>query len=175
MQKGEHSLDLDIEISLGPEDRAGANTPELPPSRLRVFRSQVRSNLKQVHDDAIALHQSDPQAAGHSFEQVVANDLNAAELQQSFGRPGSTVGNRTVEGRRMDFGNRHEATLEGWNKGFGTTKLKQIWLDLIDLGQVQLTVPKLSAAARSQLARLGAQAESALGREVLIIVRETLP
>jgi hypothetical protein len=37
-----------------------------------------------------------------------------------------------------------------------------------------LTVPRLSDAAADQLRRLGAQAEEALGHEVLIIVRETL-
>ena len=79
------------------------------------------------------------------------------------------------EGRRMDIGTEHEVTIEGFKGELGKGKLDQLWDDLVDKGNVTLSVPKLSDQAKDQLARLLAQAREKMGPNVIIVVRETLP
>ena len=156
----------------------GAKRPPLPrgddPSlrlaqnRFRTWDEPLHRGLdkpqaalfKQLEQGAIT-----PQQAGNRWQKLVAGDLKGADVQEMFRRPG----------RRMDIGTGHEVTIEGWKGPFGSSKLDQFWLDLRDLGKIQVTVPRLSKQASSQLSRLGAQAETEFGREVLILVRQTLP
>lgn len=60
-------------------------------------------------------------------------------------------------GRRWDFGNTKEITIEGRLGKFGDHKLDQLWFDLNHHGSVDLTVPALSGTAREQLARLAGE------------------
>jgi hypothetical protein len=142
----------------------GAGADRLPPERFRRVYQQVREDLRLAHDQAVTARGATRREAGAVYQNVIATDIRGGDVQEVFSRPH----------RRMDVGTGHEVTLEGQHGGFSAAKLDQFWLDLRDLGQILLTVPRLSAAAADQLARLGGQAEAALGREVLIIVRETL-
>jgi hypothetical protein len=76
--------------------------------------------------------------------------------------------------RRFDRGPFHVVTLSGMVAGFPQSKLDALWGSLVERGQILLTVPSLSASARDQLRRLGAQAEEQLGRSVTIFVWEML-
>ena len=106
-----------------------------------------------------------PQQAGREYQQLVAADLNAVDVQEFSKR----------EGRRIDIGTNHEVTIEGHHKAFGTHKLDQLWNDLEHEGIVLLTVPRLSPVAAAQLHKLGIQAEKQFGKRMLILIRETLP
>lgn len=114
----------------------------------------------------LELSKSNPQAAGNQYQNLVARDhIGGTEVQEKFGR----------EGRRMDMGTEQEFTIEGMYKGFSSYKLDQLWDDLMDKGNITLTVPSLSVMAKDQLQRLLAQAELETGRRMIIVVRETLP
>jgi hypothetical protein len=43
----------------------------------------------------------------------------------------------------MDLGTEGEITIEAWSSQLGNTKLDQLWDDLVDNGQVILTIPRL--------------------------------
>lgn len=148
--------------SLRPRLRSGRNVARLP---VRKFYHSLRRGLAERQQQILELARHDPRQAGHQYQQLIAEDLRAVDVQEMFRRPG----------RRMDIGNVKEVTIEGWRGPFSTNKLDQLWIDLRDLGRVDLTVPKLSRAAEDQLMRLKAQARQMLGREVSISIRETLP
>jgi hypothetical protein len=67
----------------------------------------------------------------------------------------------------------HQVTIDGMSAGFPRSRLDRLWTNLVEHGQIALIVPSLSASARDQLLRLGAQAEAELGRPVTISVRQT--
>ena len=140
------------------------NAPTLSTARFRNFQEPLRGHAAVRQQQILNLAKNDPKLAGRQFQQLVAEDLKAVDVQEMFPRPG----------RRPDIGVGHEVTLEGASGPFSTTKLDQFWLDLRDRGQVLLTVPKLSKAAESQLLRLGAQAERLFQKMVIIIIRRTL-
>jgi len=140
------------------------NAPTLSTARFRNFQEPFRGQAAVRQQQILNLAKNDPKLAGRQFQQLVAEDLKAVDVQEMFPRPG----------RRPDIGVGHEVTLEGASGPFSTTKLDQFWLDLRDRGQVLLTVPKLSKAAESQLLRLGAQAEQLFQKMVIIIIRRTL-
>lgn len=148
-----------------PRLKRGKKAARLPASRFRKFTEALTGQAAKEQDRVLQLHKRDPLEAGKQYQDLVARNLRAADVQEMFKRAG----------RRMDVGKTHEVTLEGMRRGLGTHKLDQLWLDLKDRGEVLLTVPKLSKQAADQLARLGAQVEQEFGKEVLIIVRETLP
>lgn len=121
--------------------------------------------LKQ-QQEIMELAKSNPQVAGNRYQNLVARDIQGGtQIQEKFRRPG----------RRMDIGTEHEVTIEGMAKEFSSSKLDQLWDDLVDKKNVTLTVPRLSNAAWDQLQRLLAQARQNIGPNVLIVVRETLP
>ena len=147
--------------------------PELPDSNFRVWK-------EPLHDEQLAREQSqimkqienDPRQAtrlGNKYRDLVDKDLqptsNPQRTPETFGRAG----------RRPDIGTEHEVTLEGSRGGFSSSKLDQIWKDLIEKGRTSVTVPRLSELAESQLRRLGMQAQQQLGKQVYIAVRQTAP
>jgi hypothetical protein len=137
---------------------------QLPPSRFRTWEEGFHNDVDLAEYDRIMeLARSDPQRAGRDYQRLAAGDLGASELQEFSRRPG----------RRMDIGPGNEVTIEGRDHGFGKGKLNQLWLDLMDLKQIKLTVPRLSEEARTQLGRLGGQAEEVLHEEVMIFVQQT--
>lgn len=135
----------------------------IPTKRFAPFREPFRDAALRAEQDKI-LRLPDRFQAGREYQRLVARDLGATGL-----------GPFSREGRIMDIGTHHEVTIEGMTGRFSSGKFDQLWIDLEDLGQIQLTVPRLSEEARSQLLRLGRQFELESGSEVLIIVRETLP
>jgi hypothetical protein len=168
----EHDIDSDYTTKALTRPRLprGQGAARLPvgtlgqPGRFRAFTESFSGKAANRQRQILELAKSNPQQAGQKFQQLVAENLRASDLQEKFRRPG----------RRMDVGTHHEVTIEGWRGRFGSHKLNQFWSDLRDNGQIMLTVPRLSNAAKDQLLRLGSQAEKEFGREILIIVRETL-
>lgn len=154
--------------------RALVGRPELPRGRwaarlgsreLRVPEpAPVARRLRAEHDQILALHATDPLEAGRRYQDLIARDLRGEEVQE-ISRPL----------RRTDIGPLQEVALEGWRGPLGTRKLDQLWLDLRDNGIAILHVPRLSPAARDQLARLGAQARDVFGIDARIIVRQSVP
>lgn len=141
--------------------------PNAPRARLNRFSEPFREQAKLTEQDAIMrLARTDPKEAGRRYQELVVSDFpGGKDVQEKFRR----------QGRRMDMGTEHEITIEGVNGAFSTEKLNQLWDDLADKGNVTLTVPKLSAEAEDQLARLLAQARTEFGDSRIIVVRETLP
>jgi hypothetical protein len=105
---------------------------------------------------------------GNRYERLVKPNL-----AKSFGGKTAAPKNFKRPGRTPDY-SAIEITIEGRSMGFSQHKLQQLWLDLVDLRQIKLVVPKLCTEAADQLRRLGAGAEL-LGIEVEILVVETLP
>jgi hypothetical protein len=64
-------------------------------------------------------------------------------------------------------------TVEAMFKPFSDDLLDRFWRDLLDHGQLRITIPSLSASARDQLLRLGALAEIQRSGPVSISVHET--
>jgi len=67
----------------------------------------------------------------------------------------------------------NRVTTQGATGSLPSNVLDRCWSDLVETGQLLLTLPDLSAAARDQLLRVGAQAEAHVGQPVLIFVRLT--
>jgi hypothetical protein len=154
-------LELDTQPKRPPLPRGQA--PSF--SRLNRFSESFHSSKTiQEQKRILKLAEADPQKAGREYQALVAEDLDAVELQEIFSRPG----------RRSDIGPYHEVTIEGRREGFSSKKLDQLWNDLEHNGKILLTVPKLSQAADAQLRKLGVTAEKKFGKNVLIVVRETL-
>ena len=149
-------------IPLDIEPRPKLSSGTLDPSRFRLFNENL-TDPKQKKVMELAL--SDPQAAGHQYQNLIAEDLGAPDVQEVFRWPK----------RRMDVGNRHEVTIEGRDGPLGAHKMDQLWADLQRFREIMMTVPWLSDTAQGQLLRLGAQAETELGEPVLIVVRQTVP
>ncbi|MEX2229028.1 MAG: hypothetical protein WEB13_05245, partial [Dehalococcoidia bacterium] len=162
--------ELGADFPTTPRTRRTVERPRLPTGASaervepRVFAENFHTPEARAEQASIlGRTATDPQQAGRDYQDLVARDLRAQGLQEAFARPG----------RRMDVGNRHEVTIEGRDGPFGSQKLDQLWLDMRDNRVVLLTVPRLSAAARSQLGRLQAQFQLETGERVIIIVRET--
>jgi hypothetical protein len=149
-------------IPLDIQPRPQLSSGKLDPARFRLFTENL-TDPRQTK--VMKLAQSDPQAAGHQYQNLVAEDLGAPDVQEVFRWPK----------RRMDVGNRHEVTIEGRNGPLGAHKRDQLWADLQRFREIMMTVPWLSDAAQEQLLSLGAQAEKELGEPVLIVVRQTVP
>jgi hypothetical protein len=129
-------------------------------------------SLAKAESKILAEIKKNPKSAtglGNKYRDLVDFDLQPVakpkRTPEIFGRPG----------RRPDIGTEHEVTLEGVRKGFSGSKLDQIWRDLVEKGRATITVPELHPQAASQLRRLGAQAQRQLGKDVLILVRQTAP
>ncbi|GIJ75396.1 hypothetical protein [Virgisporangium ochraceum] len=139
----------------------GANAPRVDISK---FQEPLQGQAAMAEQQRI-LQLSDAKEAGRLYEDLVCADyLGGAEVQGVFRRPG----------RIMDLGTGKEITIEGMHGRLSDYKLGQLWDDLVDLGKVELIVPRLSATAEDQLARLLAQARSVIGENTYIFVRETL-
>jgi hypothetical protein len=137
-----------------------------------VSSEPLRPSLQAAEREILNEIKNDQAAAtrlGNRYRDLIDLDLQTVadpkRSPESFGRPG----------RRPDIGTSHEVTLEGMQEGFGGRKLDQLWRDLVQTQQIQLTVPHLSKEAIDQLRRLGAQAEAELGKTVRIYVRQTAP
>lgn len=133
--------------------------------QFRRFSEPLRGEAAERQRQIVELAETNPQQAGREYQELIAEDLGAVDVQEMFDRPG----------RRPDIGTGHEVTIEGWRGSFGSGKLDQLWLDMRDRGNVLLTVPRLSDDALDQLRRLTAQANDAFDHDVLIVIRETLP
>lgn len=142
----------------------GPNALEAPLNRFpEPFRDPAQL---QEQTEIMKLAESNPQAAGTLYENLVAGDFpGGRDVQGKFTRPG----------RIMDIGTEHEVTIEGRAQGFGKGKLDQLWDDIADNGHAIVTVPKLSPTAAGELSRLLAQARERLNPGAIIVVRETLP
>ena len=141
--------------------------PQAPRGEINRFKEPFRDQqLLKEQKEILELAKTNPQEAGRRYENLLARDIKGGEqVQNKFRR----------EGRRMDIGTEHEVTIEGFKGELGKGKLDQLWDDLVDKGNVTLSVPKLSDQAKDQLARLLAQAREKMGPNVIIVVRETLP
>lgn len=122
------------------------------------------------------LAERDALAAGVEYQELIAEDLYATDVQEWSQRPhrrndigGGAGSSAALRGK--------EVTIEGRERGLSTSKLDQLWLDLEQTGGIDLTVPRLSDAARTQLGRMVRQFMDANpGRaEPTISIRETLP
>jgi len=146
---------------------APPSTRDAPRERIFAFREAMADpQMAAAQEEILELARTNPQEAGRRYEKLIAGDLpGGTDVENAFRRPG----------RRMDIGTEHEVTIEGRDGPFGENKLDQLWDDLVDKGNVTLTVPRLSDAARDQLERMAAQATQLIPRPTVIVVRETLP
>lgn len=99
---------------------------------------------------------------GTNYQQLVAEDLGAADVQEKSRK----------KGLRVDIGTVHEVTAEGRNGKFSPRKMGQLKTYLETVGGIMLTVPKLSKEAEKQLTDLGKTFEKQ-GKTFRISVRET--
>jgi hypothetical protein len=156
----------------GPEAKtARGKTGELPSDAVVRIREDPITDpaLAAREQDALKLASTDPQEAGNRYAQVVGESERWGEVSESFREKHGRIG------RRWDFGNTKEITIEGRSGKLGDGKLDQLWFDLNERGSVDLTVPKLSPEAERQLARLAGEWQKWSGREPVIRVRVTAP
>ena len=133
--------------------------------KYRRFNEPLRGAAAKRQQRILDLAETNPQQAGREYQELIAEDLGAVDVQEMFARPG----------RRPDIGTGHEVTIEGRTGSLSSKKLDQLWLDMRDRGNVLLTVPRLSGKANDQLRRLAAQANDTFDHDVLFVIRETLP
>lgn len=154
---------------------AGEKNPGAIDALIKPFHDPVRTDLRGRLAKVLKLADTDPKQAGVEFQEVIAADLKATDVQEWGQRPhrrndigggaGSKASTRGIE-----------VTIEGRDGSLSTSKLDQLWLDLEQTGGITLVVPKLSRAARLQLFRLIKQFEGLHPGEPLDIgIREVLP
>jgi hypothetical protein len=156
----------------GPEASTARGKPgEIPPGAVvRIFTDPITDPALQTRQSAaMTLAETNPQEAGNRFAQVVGEAEGWGEVSERFREKHGRLG------RRWDFGNTKEVTIEGRIGKLGDGKLDQLWFDLNERGRIDLIVPKLSPEAEQQLARLAGEWRKWTGREPLILVRETMP
>ena len=136
---------------------------------VRIVRDPIEPSLAgrllTILDGASA----NPQQAGNAFAQLIGEEQGWGPVAERFRTRHGEIG------RRWDFGNAKEITIEGRNEAFGSAKVDQFWVDLGENGRVDLTVPRLHADAERQLGRLAGEFQARTGREPLITVREVMP
>jgi hypothetical protein len=137
-----------------------ADAPEVPLDRLTVDSRPPESAVDQARQWTIILREG-RSGAGLDFEAFWKQRLAA---EPPVWR----------DGRMPDVG-RIEITIEGMFGSFTEHKLQQLWLDLVDLGEIRLLVPGLSPEATTQIRQLAQAAETLLGRPVAVHVIETAP
>ena len=137
-----------------------ADAPEVPPDRLTLESRPPASPVDQSSQWAIILRDG-RSGAGLDYEAFWKQRLAA---EPPVWR----------DGRMPDVG-RIEITIEGMFGPFTERKLQQLWLDLVDLGEIRLIVPGLSSDATTQIRQLAQAAETLLGRRVAVHVIETAP
>ena len=115
------------------------------------------------------LAESNPQEAGRRFAGVIGDEMRWNGISERFTETHGEIG------RRWDFGNTKEITIEGRAGALGDGKLDQLWFDLNHHGVIDLTVPVLSEEAEAQLARLAWEWQSWTGRTPHVFVRQVLP
>jgi len=156
--------------------KVAGETPAALDAVVKPYHDPVRAALR-ARQEAILKHaETDPKAAGMEYQELVAQDLKAVDVQEWMqrnhrrndigGGAGSAASTRGIE-----------VTIEGWRGPMSTSKLDQLWLDLQQTGGITLVVPKLSAQARLQIFRLVKQFQAAHPDKagVTVGVRETLP
>ncbi|WP_370941803.1 hypothetical protein AB5J62_22100 [Amycolatopsis sp. cg5] len=157
-----------------PVERADA--PHDPNARVRVFKNEVRKDLRAEHAALYAELQANPDKAkelGHVYERMIGEDLT---------RGGNAPRMRSDAGDKLRISDHgvHEFTVEG---EISDGKLDQLWRDLLTptpgarvaRDTALLTVPKLTPDSGNRLARMAAAYENLTGRRPLIVVRETAP
>jgi hypothetical protein len=139
----------------------GQDATRLAADRLHVRTEPVRgSQARGRHRRILERSLTDLRRAEPQYQELIASEPEVEEAAET--RP------------RLLPGFIAQVTIDGMSAGFPRARLDRLWASLVDHGQIVLTVPSLSAAARDQLLRLGAQAEAELGRPVTIFVRQTI-
>jgi Domain of unknown function (DUF4157) len=137
-------------------------------AEVRVFKDPFKTAAQQADLQRILkLAKTNPQQAGNEFAKLTGQIERWGDIAESYRAVHGTIG------RRWDFGNIKELTIEGRAGALGDSKLDQLWFDLNEHGSIDLTVPMLSSAAEDQLARLAGEWQKWTGRKPLILVRET--
>ena len=137
-------------------------------AEVRVFKDPFKTAEQQAELRRILkLAETNPQQAGNEFAKLTGRIEGWGDISESFRAVHGSIG------RRWDFGNVKELTIEGRAGALGESKLDQLWFDLNEHGSIDLTVPMLSDEAADQLARLAGEWRSWTGRDPLILVRET--
>lgn len=136
---------------------------------VRIFQDPVSAASIKRTRAIMKLAESNPQKAGRLFADEIGHEMKWGSISERFTETHGEIG------RRWDFGNTKEITIEGRAGAFGEGKLDQMWFDLNHHGLVDLTVPVLSEEAEAQLGRLAWEWQSWTGRTPSIFVRVVLP
>ena len=156
--------------------KVAGETPAAVDAVVKPYHDPVRSDLRPRQDAVLKLAETDPKQAGMEFQEVVALDLRAVDVQEWMlrnhrrndigGGAGSPAATRGIE-----------VTIEGWRGPMSTSKLDQLWLDMQQTGGITLVLPRMSPHARLQVFRLVKQFEAANPQagKMTVGVRETLP
>jgi hypothetical protein len=137
--------------SARPALSSNPDAPALDASRLHTSWEGIRGPVGRATQQRILhLWLSDPAQAERVYQQLVQSELDEDDVE-----PASHV------------------TVEAMFKPFSDDLLDRFWKDLLDHGQLRITIPSLSASARDQLLRLGALAEIQRSGPVSISVHET--
>jgi hypothetical protein len=145
------------------------------PVPIQTFLYRVREALRAREQQILELAERDALQAGVEYQELIAEDLYATDVQEWSQRPHrrNDIGGGAGTPRAMRG---KEVTIEGRDQGFSTSKLDQLWLDLEQTGGIDLTVPRLSDAARTQLGRMLRQfIDANPAAKPRISIRETLP
>jgi hypothetical protein len=137
-------------------------------AEVRIFKDPFKTAKQQAELQSILkLAEANPQRAGNEFAKLTGQIEGWGDIAESFRAVHGAIG------RRWDFGNVKELTIEGREGALSESKLDQLWFDLNEHGSIDLTVPMLSSEAEGQLARLAGEWRKWTGRDPLILVRET--
>jgi hypothetical protein len=136
------------------------DAPQVPLDRMAVERRVPASSVDIARQWQIILG-TDRRRAGLDYEAFIRHALSD---EPSVWR----------HGRRPDVG-ATEITIEGMFGPLSEHKVQQLWLDLLDTGEIHLIVPELSAEAATQIRQLAHAAEALTGQRVSINVIETAP
>jgi hypothetical protein len=152
-------------LRIAPDDLIAEGSPELPLDQIEINRRpflslEDRAELAEIL--ALARRgRKEAIDAGYRYERLVKRVMPKEELVDRHGR-------------LPDLGQR-EITISGRDAGFGSQKIRQFWVDITDLGEIDLIVPELSPEALTHLRRIGRRAELRLGITVEIRVTVTAP